>query len=476
MQEAGVWDIFYARSTDNGDSWDFVYKQVSQIDDYNSQYPDVAAWENNVHIVWQDGYPYMGGWEIYYRRSLDNGNTLEAWPSYYSHMLSNDDRYRSEHPAIALHEEIIHVVWHDHREKGAYEIYYKRSPSNGYDWDDGISPPSTPSRLAPDRQLTTSDGSDSIYPDVAVFVDNIHVVWHDYRAWDTQIYYRRSGYTGVSWDPEMAIGGGPGAGSSYYASIAASGVNLHVVWQNYYAAGNYEIYYRRSGDNGSSWDGTYWGTRLTYDSAASLYARIATHDSKLSVVWQDERDGNWEIYYKYTVGSLSASPGPNTPSDHRRYYDPTAPPYNEMLQLELTAGSAEAVRIDSITLVASGTGNDSTGITPVLLVHDADGDGLYDTGETILATGTYPVDNGTLVLTIAGGHIIAAGTTDYLLVVYDINWAAVRCGDTFTFQVTAISATGVNSGQSIAVAGLPIQACIKTIVCRIYLPLIMKNY
>jgi hypothetical protein len=81
---------------------------------------------------------------------------------------------------------------------------------------------------------------------------------------------------------------------SFYPSIAVSGSVVHVIWEDY-RDGNYEIYYKSSLDEGVSW-GT--DTRLTNNTADSFYPSIAVSSSVVHVVWLDIRDGNWEIYYK----------------------------------------------------------------------------------------------------------------------------------------------------------------------------------
>ena len=59
--------------------------------------------------------------------------------------------------------------------------------------------------------------------------------------------------------------------------------------------GTDEIYYKRSTDAGVNW-GT--DTRLTNNTADSWYPSVAVSGSVVHVVWDDNRDGNSEIYYK----------------------------------------------------------------------------------------------------------------------------------------------------------------------------------
>ena len=59
--------------------------------------------------------------------------------------------------------------------------------------------------------------------------------------------------------------------------------------------GNYEIYYNRSTDAGTTWE---TDTRLTNATGSSYYPSVSVSGLLVHVVWMDIRDGNYEIYYK----------------------------------------------------------------------------------------------------------------------------------------------------------------------------------
>jgi hypothetical protein len=69
---------------------------------------------------------------------------------------------------------------------------------------------------------------------------------------------------------------------------------VHVVWEDS-RDGFYEIYYKRSTDSGLNWGAD---TRLTYAPADSWLASVTVSGQVVHVVWFDQRDGNEEIYYK----------------------------------------------------------------------------------------------------------------------------------------------------------------------------------
>jgi hypothetical protein len=266
-------EIFYRRSTDGGETWNGTERLTWNAGDSNN--PAVAVNSGGrVNVVWHDDTP--GNSEIYYKRRIDGkiiwtGAKRLTW-----------DLHRSYNPAIAVDiTDNIHVAWNDDIYDGNYEIYYKRSTDGGTTW--------------PKFKRLTQNAGDSQHPDIAVDSSNtIHVVWYDETFIIPEIFYRRSTNGGETWDNVRRLTWN--AGSSEYPAIAADSSNrTHVVWQDI-SPGNYEIYYKRSTNGGSTWSKY---KRLTWNSGPSYNPDIALDSSNnIHVVWADVTPGNFEIYYK----------------------------------------------------------------------------------------------------------------------------------------------------------------------------------
>ena len=269
-------EIYYKRSTNNGASWSADIRLTN--DPAASYYPSVAVSDSNIHVVWYD--LRDGNREIYYKRSTDNGTT---WGS--DMRLTNDDS-SSYYPSVAVSGSNVHVVWYDLRD-GNREIYYKRSTDNGTTWGS-------------DTRLTNNTAS-SYYPSVAVWGSNVHVVWYDRRDGNDEIYYKRSTNNGTAWGSDTRLTNN--GAESNDPTIAVSGSNVHIVWADN-RDGNYEIYYKRSTNNGTAWGGD---TRLTNDTAQSQFPSIVASDTtprNLHIVWKDSSGANLgEIYYKRSTNN-----------------------------------------------------------------------------------------------------------------------------------------------------------------------------
>jgi len=268
------WEIYYKRSFDGGSGWGPDIRLTQ--DSANSYYPSVAVSGPEVHVVWDDARRGPGP-DIFYKRSLDGGS---SWSP--DIRLTNGTNV-SWHPSVAVRGSSVHVVWDDWRD-GDQEIYYKRSTDAGSTW-------------GPDVRLTYASDY-SCFPSIALSDSVVHVAWEDLRGGNERIFYRRSTDWGTSWSADTCLSSG--AGGSCLPSVAVSGPNVHVAWQDARDRGwpFFELYYKRSTDGGLRWGPD---VRLTQDTACSIGPSLAVSGSNIHLAWKDNRDGNYEIYYKHST-------------------------------------------------------------------------------------------------------------------------------------------------------------------------------
>lgn len=263
----GNWEVYYKRSTDMGITWG-VDTRITNNSATN-WHPSMAVSGSNVHIVWRDNRD--GNQEIYYKNSTDGGLT---WGADVRLTINTSFSWMAN---IAVYNSFVHIVWQDNRD-GNYEIYYKRSPDGGLSW--GV-----------DTRLTNNSAISEV-PSISVSDQNVHIVWGDQRDGNKEIYYKRSSDGGISWGADTRFTSN--SAISDYPCIAVYNSVLHIVWHDN-RDGNTEIYYKPSTDGGLNW-GT--DTRLTNNPSSSEYTSVSIAGNNLHIVWQDNRDGNYEIYYK----------------------------------------------------------------------------------------------------------------------------------------------------------------------------------
>ena len=121
-----------------------------------------------------------------------------------------------------------------------------------------VSPAHSQCVWGPDRLMSEVDGLFSNEPDVASAGNYVHMIWQDYKdlpnqAHTSRIWYRRSGDNGVTWDNMKAIIPKSSPGDFHDPHIAVNGKNIHVVFIDIGIVGSdmvAGVYYMRSTNNG----------------------------------------------------------------------------------------------------------------------------------------------------------------------------------------------------------------------------------
>jgi hypothetical protein len=95
--------IYFAKSTDNGDTWSVKTEVSTAPPDTHHNFPAIAATGNgNLHIAWMDSRAANGGqgrWNVYYRSSTNGGSTwtsevdLSTYVAGFTYIFSDGFRY-----------------------------------------------------------------------------------------------------------------------------------------------------------------------------------------------------------------------------------------------------------------------------------------------------------------------------------------------------------------------------------------------
>ena len=262
-------EIYFKRSDDGGVTW-AVGKRLSYREG-QSMAPDIALNGSNIYVVWYDDRNLVRNRGIYFKRSDDGGITWTA------HERLTNNVGDSSLPAMAVEGSNIYIVWYYHISGTGYsDIYFKRSDNGGITW-------------TADERLTNNIG-DFSYPTIAVDGLNVYLIWHDNTS--AEIYFKRSDDGGITWTVEERLT--HNSGFSVRPAIAVHGSNIYIVWEDS-SSGNQEIYFKNSDDRGVTWTA---GKRLTNNISSSYAPDIAADGSNVYVVWEDNRGGDYEIYFK----------------------------------------------------------------------------------------------------------------------------------------------------------------------------------
>jgi hypothetical protein len=163
--------------------------------------------------------------------------------------------------------------------------------------------PITSGDIQASTNIPVNSGPDTnrIAPDLATDSNGIaYCVWGDRRAGNWDVYFTKSTDFGVSWDtPDKKVN--TGSGDQSYPSIAVDNQgNIYVVWEDF-RNGNYDIYFSSSSDGGKTWLTPNIMINSDTNGFPEKEQRVpqiaVDHQGTIFVVWSDYRHNNFDIYF-----------------------------------------------------------------------------------------------------------------------------------------------------------------------------------
>lgn len=279
--------LWVRHSGDAGLSWDDPVRLSTPRRAFRVS---VAHAEGRVHVVWMD---YRdGAWDTYYRRSLDRGATWEPETV----IAESTGPFGAERPQVAARGDSVHVtIWDDRGDNppctpGTFtfprcpDTYHVRSTDGGTTWG--------PITNVAEGGAYFSGRNDIAVAGASGVVINYNVDVEGETG--SKLFAVASPDDGATWGTPVRLTFSPNA--SDHGSIIGDGDEVHLVWHDDRAAPNREIFYRRSLDAGASWeDEEQVSSGAAGDSSTPLDAVTSEH---LHVIWIDDRDGSYQVYYR----------------------------------------------------------------------------------------------------------------------------------------------------------------------------------
>jgi hypothetical protein len=273
-------DIWYRRSTDGGASFGDIVSLRNKTTGSLFE-PAIAASGNNVYVMWVESIAGGGVWDILYTRSTDSGASFGDIVN-----LTENTASDGEETAIAASGNNVYVSWSNFP-NGNADILYKKSTNGG-------------ASFGATKNLSNTT-EDSREPAVAVSENNVYVVWRERESTtpgNQEILYRRSTNGGANFGGTVNLSNSTGL--SQLPSIAASGNNVYVVWQDdSLVSGTFDILYRRSTNAGANFSGA---VNLSNTAGNSGSPSIAASGNNVYVAWHDNTTqaagAQFDILYK----------------------------------------------------------------------------------------------------------------------------------------------------------------------------------
>jgi hypothetical protein len=125
--------------------------------------------------------------------------------------------------------------------------------------------------------------------------DSVYVTWTDDSAGNGDVYFKRSNDNGTTFDTTQNLSQNPG--NSTAAQMAAYRDNVYVLWEDS-STGNGDIYFRKSMDSGINFGSI---ENLSNNTSVSDSFDIAASGSDVYVVWSDNSTGNGDIFLRKSI-------------------------------------------------------------------------------------------------------------------------------------------------------------------------------
>ena len=306
----------------------------------DSVYGQVAAWNNNVYMLWQDSMPPgYTNYDIFIKSSNDKGTTFGSPVN-----LSNNSGF-SEHPQIAAYDNNVYAIWADDT-SGNREVFFTRSEDNSTSFDK--------------IKNLSNNTSDSFNQEIAVFGDNVYVVWLDQdEADNTNILLKASFDGGTTFGRTVHISSN--ANQETFPKIAAYEDSVYVAWNmagdNVDERDNEGLFFVRSLDGGNTFDNV---IKLNHENDFGEL-QVAAFDETVYVVSGGIHsvDVNGVFFTKSIDGGRSFSE-PVTIDENATFVNPLnveVGAYDE--QFSYVAAQVTVLGNEEILLLEM-TGNDST--------------------------------------------------------------------------------------------------------------------
>ncbi len=136
---------------------------------------------------------------------------------------------------------------------------------------------------------------------------NVYAVWEDYRGGGFDIYASRMAHNGSSFATNVKINDDvdPSKQSRPDLAVGDDG-SVHVVWEDERNK-NWDIYYANSTDGGITYGANVLVTTVNKTNWQNNPTIDVDSSGTVHVAWEDNRDVNWSVYYANSLDGFSSN-------------------------------------------------------------------------------------------------------------------------------------------------------------------------
>lgn len=235
----------------------------------DSTNPQMVFSGNSIYIAWID--TTSGNSNIFFTKSTDGGETFDT-PINIG-ITNSEDSISS----ISHQGNNIYITWQGFV-SGNPIIYFTKSVDDGITFEKPI--------------ILSDKSKNSAFPQINSLANHVYVFWIE-KAEDnsTNIVFAKSDDSGNSFGKSANITSSKG--NVGIPKIASDDNNVYLLWEDN-SKGGYEIQLAKSTDAGSTFTAP---VNISNNSGSSGAPQLVVMKNKIYVVWMDDTNKNYEIFF-----------------------------------------------------------------------------------------------------------------------------------------------------------------------------------
>ena len=267
------YDIFFKKSNDDGNSFGSPINLSDNIG--FSEHPQIASVGNHVYVIWVDD--SSGQREVMFSKSLDSGKTFS------NSIVVSQNSLGPYHAELAAKGQNVYIVWNSFGMETSNIILLAKSNDEGKTFGELIE---------------IGEGDTETYPKIAANDNEYYITWDRRDNKDTEILlskghkdYNIQNVTQIEKLINEDVDGGE-------SQVAADANRVIVTWTSNIPINKKYVYVSSSMNNGND-----FGDNIPISSTNSSNVENIIIDDNSYIVWQDNIDGNHDIFY--TKGNIN---------------------------------------------------------------------------------------------------------------------------------------------------------------------------
>jgi hypothetical protein len=261
------YDIFFKKSNDDGNSFGSPINLSDNIG--FSEHPQIASVGNHVYVIWVDD--SSGQREVMFSKSLDSGKTFS------NRIVVSQNSLGPYHAELAAKGQNVYIVWNSFGMETSNIILLVKSNDEGKNFGELIE---------------IGEGDTETYPKIAANDNEYYITWDRRDHKDTEILlskghkdYNIQNVTQIEKLNNEDVDGGE-------SQVAADANRVIVTWTSNIPINKKYVYISSSMNNGND-----FGDNIPISSTNSSNVENIIIDDNSYIVWQDNIDGNHDIFY-----------------------------------------------------------------------------------------------------------------------------------------------------------------------------------